>query len=92
MKTNKGMYNMKRISRFTTHATFVLLKACFMRRIFVASNAIQTIDNETAYLIIYCLKCIRRDGNSTYKTGLMAVFHCSRLARACGANMLQLLL
>ena len=31
---------------------------------------IQTIDNETAYLIIYCLNCIRRDGNSTYKMGL----------------------
>ena len=36
----------------------------------VASNAIQTIDNQTAYLIIYCLNCIRRDVNSTYKTGL----------------------
>ncbi len=42
----------------------------FIRRIFIASNAIQTIDNETAYLIIYCLNCIRRDGDSTYKTGL----------------------
>ena len=36
----------------------------------VVSNAIQTIDKETAYLIIYCLNCIRRDRNSTYKTGL----------------------
>ena len=43
-------------------------QARFIRRISVASNAIQTIDNETAYLIIYCLNCIRRDGNSTYKT------------------------
>ena len=42
----------------------------FIRRISVASNAIQTIDNETAYLIIYCLNCIRRNGNSTYKTSL----------------------
>jgi hypothetical protein len=33
-------------------------------------NAIQTIDNETPYLIIYCLDCTRRDGNSRYKTGL----------------------
>ena len=41
-----------------------------MRRISVASNTIQTIDNETAYLIIYCLNCILHDGNSTYKTGL----------------------
>ena len=29
----------------------------------VASNAIQTIDKETAYLIIYCLNCIGHDGN-----------------------------
>ncbi len=40
----------------------------FIRRISVASNAIQTIDNETTYLIIYCLNCVRRDGNSTYTT------------------------
>ena len=26
------------------------------------------IDNEKAYLIICCLNCIRRDGNSTHKT------------------------
>ncbi len=45
-------------------------KPAFIRRISVASNAIQTIDNETAYLIIYCLNCIRRNGNSTYKTSL----------------------
>ena len=38
-----------------------------IRRISVASNAIQTLDDEIAYLI-YCLNCIRRDGNSTYKT------------------------
>ena len=41
----------------------------FIRRPSVVSNAIQTIDNETAYLIIYCFNCIRRDGNSTYKNG-----------------------
>jgi hypothetical protein len=26
--------------------------------------------NEVYHLIIYCLNCIRRDQNSTYKTGL----------------------
>ena len=36
-------------------------KAYFIRRISVASNAIQTIDNEVNHLIIYCLNCIRRD-------------------------------
>ena len=45
-------------------------KAWFRRRISVASNAIQTIDNEVSHLIIYCLNCIRRDGNSTSKMGL----------------------
>ena len=39
-------------------------------RISAASDTIQTIDNETAYLIIYCLNCIRRNGNSTRKMGL----------------------
>ena len=42
-------------------------KACFIRRTLVASNAIQTIDNELRYLI-YCLNCIRRDQNATYET------------------------
>jgi hypothetical protein len=51
-------------------------KACFIRRILVASNAIKTIDNETdkhnysLSFIIYCLNCIRRDRNSTYETGI----------------------
>ena len=36
-------------------------KACFIRRISVVSNAIQTIDNEMSQLINYCLNCIRRD-------------------------------
>ena len=52
---------MKRLVRY---------KACFVRRISVASNAIQTIVNELRHLIIYCLNCIRRDWNATYKTGL----------------------
>ena len=37
------------------------IQACFIRRISVASNAIQTIDNEVNHLITYCLNCIRRD-------------------------------
>ena len=37
------------------------VKACFIRRISVASNAIQTIDNEMIHIITYCLNCIRRD-------------------------------
>ena len=53
---------------------FSMLKACFIRRILVASNAIQTIDNEMIHLIIYCLNCIRRDRNATYKTGLTQVY------------------
>ena len=36
-------------------------KACFIRRISVASNAVQTIDNEVNHLIICCLNCIQRD-------------------------------
>ena len=49
-------------------------KAKFIRRILVASNAIKTTDNEMINLIsfvIYCLNCIRRDRNSTYKTCLI---------------------
>ena len=41
-----------------------------IRRISVAWNAIHTIENETTYLIIYCLNCIQRQGNLTYKMGL----------------------
>ena len=40
--------------------------ARFIRRVLVASNAIQTIDNEISHLIIHCLKRIRCDQNSTY--------------------------
>ncbi len=57
-----------------------------IRLISVASNAIQTIDNETANLIIYCLNCIQHGGNSTYETGLMVIsaklkagFHFNRI-------------
>ena len=39
----------------------IIVKACFIRRILVASNAIQTIDNEVNHLIIYCLNCIQRN-------------------------------
>ena len=38
------------------------------------SNAIQTTDNEMSHLIIYCLNCIRRDWNATYKTGLRLTY------------------
>jgi hypothetical protein len=43
---------------------------CFMCRILVASNAIQTMYNEMTNFIIYCLNCFRCDQNSTYETGL----------------------
>ena len=46
-------------------------KARFKRRILHAPNAIQTMHNEEAYLIIYCLNCIRCMQNSTFETGLM---------------------
>ena len=45
-------------------------KARFKRRILHAPNAIQTMHNEEAYLIIYCLNCIRCMQNSTFETGL----------------------
>ena len=45
-------------------------KARFKRRILHAPNAIQTMYNEEAYLIIYCLNCIRCMQNSTFETGL----------------------
>ena len=44
-------------------------KASFIRRILVASNAIETIDDEMIHLI-YCLNCILRDRNATFETGL----------------------
>ena len=46
-------------------------KARFKRRILHAPNAIQTMHNEEAYLIIYCLNCIRCMQNSTFGTGLI---------------------
>ena len=50
-----------------------ITKARFKRRILHVPNAIQTIHNEIAYLIIYCLDCIRCMKNSTFETGLSAV-------------------
>ena len=47
--------------RIDKHDQTVRTKACFIRRTSVASNAIQTIDNEMLHLVIYCLNCIRRD-------------------------------
>ena len=45
-------------------------KARFIRRISAVSNAIETIDNEMIYLIIFCLNCIRHGRNATYEPGL----------------------
>ena len=39
-------------------------------RISIVLNAIQTIDDDKANLIIYCLNWIRNDWNATYETGL----------------------
>ena len=50
-----------------------LPKARFKRRILHTPNAIQTMHNEEAYLIIYCLNCIRCMQNSTFETGLILV-------------------
>ena len=47
-----------------------ITEARFKRRILHAPNAIQTMHNEEAYLIIYCLNCIRCMQNSTFETGL----------------------
>ena len=49
---------------------FYYSKARFKRRILHAPNAIQTMHNEEAYLIIYCLNCIWCMQNSTFETGL----------------------
>ena len=53
-------------------------KARFKRRILHAPNAIQTMHNEEAYLIIYCLNCIRCMQNSTFETGLIDEFNVVR--------------
>ena len=50
-------------------------KARFKRRILHAPNAIQTMHNEEAYLIIYCLNCIRCMQNSTFETGLNEILY-----------------
>jgi hypothetical protein len=53
---------------------FSKTKACFICRISVASNAIQTIDEMInlikLHYLLFELSCIRRDRNSTYKTAL----------------------
>ena len=49
---------------------YCTIKARFKRRILHAPNAIQTMHNEEAYLIIYCLNCIRCMQNSRFETGL----------------------
>ena len=46
------------------------IQARFIRRILVASNAIETMDNEMTNFIIYCWNYIRCHQNSTYETGL----------------------
>ena len=56
--------------RSVDHLKPPLFKARFKRRILHAPNAIQTMHNEEAYLIIYCLNCIRCMQNSTFETGL----------------------
>ena len=65
--------NITKPNTFLKQKPSAMSEACFIRRILVASNAIQTIDNEMIHLIIYCLNCIRRDRNATFKTGLRPV-------------------
>ena len=45
-------------------------QACFIRRISVAPNAVQRMDNEMTHFIIYCSNCVRRGCSATYKTDL----------------------
>ena len=56
-------------------STDLRCKARFKRRISAVSNAIETIDNEMIYLIIFCLNCIRHGRNATFETGLITVFN-----------------
>ncbi len=56
-------------------------------RISVSSNAIQTIDNETTFLIIYCLNSIRRDRNSTKKCRFP--LHCRSLVWPARAERIR---
>lgn len=51
--------------------TVIETKACFNRRIFVASNAIETKDNEASHLIIFGFNCVRCDEDVTFKMGLI---------------------
>ena len=57
---------------------FAIAEARFIRRILVASNAIQTIDNElVSHLIVHCLlNCIRCYQNSTFETELYCSYFC----------------
>ena len=61
-------------------------KARFKRRILHAPNAIQTMHNEEAYLIIYCSNCIRCMQNSTFETGLKLGLHVRFFPRAGNAT------
>ena len=44
--------------------------AWFIRRISALSNAIETIDNEMIWVIIFCLNCTRHGRNATYEQDL----------------------
>ena len=46
-------------------------EARFTRRISAVSSAIQTKDNKSNHLIIYCLNCIRHGKNAMYEQGLI---------------------
>ena len=59
-----------KVGRLRKHSV-LKSEARFKRRILHAPNAIQTMHNEEAYLIIYCLNCIRCMQNSTFETGLI---------------------
>ena len=64
-------------------------KAISYVELFVALNAIQTMDNEISHRIIYCLNCIRCDQNSTHETGLSR--NISDVARTfkCGGGCVE---
>ena len=71
------LYNILRFcSCFFDFGSVRLVLSRSIRRTSVASNAIQTIDNETAYLIIYCVNYIRHDGNSTLALGHRFAANC----------------
>ena len=47
----------------------------------VASNAIETKDNEMTCFIIFCFNCIRCDENASFKTGLVQDFPLRNVAQ-----------